>query len=108
MILLIIDAAQSRTLLDESNAAYAKKHVQRHLCNARNDDPAGRTIRLLEEAQATMGAYDHDHAESESAQSRQGKRREWALKANMAKVWHEESAAKWITSYMYIYAATQA
>ena len=49
-----------RTLLDEFNAAYDKKHVQSHICRARNDDPAGRTTRLLEEAQATLDAYDHD------------------------------------------------
>ena len=89
----------SRTLLEEFNATYDKRHVQSHLCMARNDDPAGRTTILLEAANATLAASDQDPTGAESAQSRTGKRREWAHRANLAKVWHEESATKWITSY---------
>ena len=61
--------------------------------------PAGRTTLLIEAAHATLAASDHDHTGAESAQSRPGKRRAWAHRANLAKVWHEESATKWITSY---------
>ena len=88
----------SRTLLQEFNAVYANKHLTSNLCSAKNDDPAGRTTCLLEEAQATLDADAQDHGEMDSAQSRKGKRREWAHRANLAK-WHVESAAKWITSY---------
>ena len=96
----------SRKLKEEFDAAYDKKHVQVHLCSAKNDDPAGRTTRLVEGAQDTLAAYAQDHAGSESDQSRQGKRREWSQRnilanhnAHRATVWHAESAAKWITSY---------
>ena len=77
---------------------YANKHLTSNLCSAKNDDPAGRTTCLVEEAQATLDADALDHGEMDSAQSRKGKRREWAHRANLAK-WHVESAAKWITSY---------
>ena len=96
----------SRKLKEKFDAAYDKKHVQVHLCSAKNDDPAGRTTRLVEGAQDTLAAYAQDRAGSESDQSRQGKRREWSQRNNLAKhnahratVWHAESAAKWITSY---------
>ena len=88
-----------RTLLHEFNLAYGKTHVQSKLCVARNDDPAGRTTCLYQAAQATLDADEQDKAEYESSQSRRGKRREWAIRANMVKKWQETSAAQWITSY---------
>ena len=88
----------SRTLLQEFNAMYEKKHITSNLCNAKNDDPAGRSTRLLEEAQEQLDADEHDHDGSDYGKSRKGKRREWATR-HLATVWHQESAAKWITSY---------
>ena len=90
----------SRTLLQEFNAVYENKHLKSNLCSAKNDDPAGRTTCLMEAAQEVhvLDADAQDHAEMESAQSRKGKRREWAHRANLAQ-WHAESAAQWITSY---------
>jgi hypothetical protein len=49
-------------------------------------------------AQTALDAHEHDHVGLESEQSRKGKRREWAHRANLAK-WHAESAAKWTISY---------
>jgi len=77
---------------------YEKKRITSNLCNAKNDDPAGRSTRLLEEAQDQLDADEHDHGGSDSGKSRKGQRREWATR-NLAKGWHQESAAKWITSY---------
>ena len=87
-----------RTLLSEFNTEYDKTHVTSNLCAARNDDPAGRTTRLLEDAQTTLEADAHDMAGYESSTSRKTKRRAWDIRNNLAK-WHAESAAQWITSY---------
>ena len=87
-----------RTLLSEFNTEYDKTHVTSNLCAARNDDPAGRTTRLLEDAQTTLEADAQDMAGYESSTSRKTKRRAWAIRNNLAQ-WHAESAAKWITSY---------
>ena len=98
----LADYYGSRTLhvLQEFNAVYENKHLTSNLCSAKNDDPAGRTTCLVEEAQATLDADAQDHGEMDSAQSRKGRRREWAHRANLAK-WHVESAAKWITCTSY-------
>ena len=87
-----------RTLLSEFNTEYDKKHVTSNLCAARNDDPAGRTTRLLEDAQTTLEADAQDMVGYESSTSRKTRRRAWDIRNNLAK-WHTESAAQWITSY---------
>jgi len=43
-------------LLQQFNKAYETKSIRSQLCAARNDDPAGRTTRLIDEAFATL--YD--------------------------------------------------
>jgi hypothetical protein len=95
----------SRTLLQEFNAMYKKTHLSSNLhtlCNAKNDDPVGRTTRLLEEARDQMYVrirlstitMDRTLAKAEKASVVSG-----PLALNLAKVWHQDSAAKWITSY---------
>ena len=93
-------------MMEAFNTTYAKKHVQSNLCSAKNDDPAGRTTCLLEAGQAHLAAADHEHAGPDSAQSRQGNRRAWSQRVNLAKHnanlaerWQGESAIQWITSY---------
>ena len=91
--------------MEEFNSAHDKKHVQSHLCCAKNDDPAGRTTLLLEGAHDYLEACDHDQDGSDSEQSRQGKRRAWQKvnlakhNDNLVKRWHAASAVKWITTY---------
>jgi hypothetical protein len=54
-------------LLKQFNNAYEKKSIRSQLCTARNDDPAGRTTRLIDEAFAAL--YDESGSPQPSPKS---------------------------------------